>query len=431
MLSPHTRPAARLTRPVKEFLETEVSGGIVLMVAVVVALGWANSPWQDAYHSVWETELSVHLGAYEIHHDLRHWVNDALMALFFFVVGMEIKRELVTGDLSSVKKATLPGVAALGGMLVPALIYVTIASPAGRSGWGIPMATDIALALGVLALLSRTIPGSLRVLLLTLAIVDDIGAVLVIALFYSAGLNWTALGIAALLVGVILVLRGLRVWWVPAYVLVGTGVWFATLESGVHATIAGVVLGLLAPAEPHAPEEDEESPAPQEGTTGGGMSVADADANKLRAVATIPVTDRLIHQLHPWTSFIVLPIFALANAGVSLGSDDLGRARGSSIAWGIVVGLVVGKIVGISGASWLAVRLGAEVPADIGWRHLIGMSALAGIGFTMSLFITELAFDEASLLEEAKVGILAASAVAAVIGAVVLKLARPVQSLEP
>lgn len=431
MLAPQKRPAARLTRPVREFLETEVSGGIVLMIAVVVALAWANSPFQESYHSLWETELKIELGRYEVHHDLRHWVNDALMALFFFVVGMEIKRELVVGDLSTLKKATLPGIAALGGMVVPAAFYILLTSGQAQRGWGVPMATDIALALGVLALLSRTIPSSLRVLLLSLAIVDDIGAVLVIAIFYSSGISWTALGSAALLVWVVILMRALRVWWVPAYIIVGTGVWFATLQSGIHATIAGVVLGLLAPAKPLAPEDvEEESPVPQEDTLGGTMSVADADANKLRAVATIPVTDRLIHLLHPWTSFIVLPIFALANAGVSLGREDLSGAVGSTVAWGIVAGLVLGKIVGISAASWIALRLGAEAPGDIAWRHILGMSALAGIGFTMSLFITELAFDEADLLQEAKVGILAASALAALIGAVLLKLARAVEQPE-
>lgn len=402
------------------------------MVAVIVALAWANSPFQDSYRTLWETELKVELGRWEVHHDLRHWVNDALMALFFFVVGMEIKRELVIGDLSTLKKATLPGVAALGGMVVPALVYVLVASgEQATRGWGVPMATDIALALGVLALLSRTVPSSLRVLLLSLAIVDDIGAVLVIAIFYTAELNWTALTIAGGLIGLIFVLRRLRVWWVPAYIIVGTGVWFATLQSGVHATIAGVVLGLLAPAVPLASEEvEEETPVPQEDTLGGTMSIEDADATKLRVIATIPVTDRLIHLLHPWTSFIVLPIFALANAGVSLGADDLSDATSSTVAWGIILGLVVGKIAGITGASWIAVHLGAEVPADIGWRHLIGMSALAGIGFTMSLFITELAFDLPDLLQEAKVGILVASSLAAAIGAVILRLAKPVPSDE-
>ncbi len=314
-------------------------------------------------------------------------------------------------------------------MIVPALIYVLVASgQQATRGWGVPMATDIALALGVLALLSRTVPSSLRVLLLSLAIVDDIGAVLVIAIFYTAELNWTALTIAGGLIGLIFVLRRLRVWWVPAYIIVGTGVWFATLESGVHATIAGVVLGLLAPAIPLASEEvEEETPVPQEDTLGGTMSIEDADATKLRVIATIPVTDRLIHLLHPWTSFIVLPIFALANAGVSLGADDLADAATSTVAWGIILGLVVGKIVGITGASWIALRLGAEVPVDIGWRHLIGMSALAGIGFTMSLFITELAFDLPDLLEEAKVGILVASSLAALIGGVILRLSKPAE----
>lgn len=416
------RPAVRLTRPVREFLETEISGGIVLLGAVVVALLWANSPWSDSYRDLWTTELKVSLAGRVLSEDLRHWVNDGLMVIFFFVVGLEVKRELVVGELNSARKALLPGVAAVGGMVVPAAIYLAV-NPGGEGfrGWGIPMATDIALALGVLALVGRGLPQQLRIFLLSLAIVDDIGAILVIAIFYAGSIEWSALGAAVGLLLLVVLMRRLRVWWVPLYVAVGSGVWLATLLSGVHATIAGVAMGLLAPARALSPGAIRKIPFFEEAEEPSDVSVEDARRTKLRAFASVPVTERLAHVLHPWTSFVVLPVFALANAGVALGADELTSSLTSSVTLGVTAGLVVGKLVGITGSSWVAARLGASLPRGLGWGELAGVAALAGIGFTMSLFIGNLAFTDSDLVGDAKVGILTGSIIAALVGAAILR----------
>jgi len=396
------------------------------LVATAIALAWANSPWSGGYESLWTTEVRLSVGGFELSEDLRHWVNDALMVIFFFVVGLEIKRELVVGELNDLRKASLPIVAALGGMIVPAAFYLALnTSGAGTTGWGIPMATDIAFAIGVLALLSNRVPSGLKVFLLSLAIVDDIGAILVIAVFYAGGVEFAWLTAAAAGVVLILVLRRANVYWVPVYVVIGAGVWLATLESGVHATIAGVALGLLAPARATDP---------------GGFSdvlqraselSSEPDAYSLRGVAlqaneTVSVAERLEHLLHPWSSFLIIPLFALANAGVVLSSEALGDAVTSRITLGIVLGLVAGKLIGISGASWLAIRFGlARAPEGVGWIHLVGGAAVAGIGFTVSLFITALAFDDPSVVGAAKIGVLAASLIAGAIGAALLLRAEP------
>jgi NhaA family Na+:H+ antiporter len=414
-----------IARPVRTFLSTEAAGGIVLLVAAIAALVWANSPFSDSYEAFWQTEVRLSIGGFEIAEDLRHWVNDALMALFFFVVGLEIKRELVTGELNDARKASLPAIAALGGMVGPALLYAAFnAGGPGADGWGIPMATDIAFAVGVLALLSHRVPSGLKVFLLSLAIVDDIGAILVIAIFYSSGLQMAWLVAAAVLLAVIVFLRRVRVFWVPVYVVLGTGVWLAMFESGVHATIAGVVLGLLTPARSTDP--------------GGFTDVLDRagrlssepDAQSLRDITiqgneVVSVAERLGHLLHPWTSYVVVPVFALANAGVAVGGGILRDAFSSRVALGIVAGLVFGKIVGISAASWLAVRLRlGSLPDGVAWSHLVGASAVAGIGFTVSLFITALAFDDPALVAPAKLAILVASVIAGTVGAVILFRAR-------
>jgi Na+:H+ antiporter, NhaA family len=417
------RPAARLARPLREFLDTEVAGGIVLLGAVVVAILWANSPWRETYEALWGTGLRIGLGEYLLEDDLRHWVNDGLMAIFFFVVGLEIKRELVEGELNSARSAALPAMAALGGMIVPAVIFLAVNTGEAARGWGIPMATDIAFALGALALLGSKLSQSLRVLLLSLAIVDDVGAVVVIAVFYSGGISWPWLGTALGLLGLMVLIRRLRVWWVPLYVIVGAGVWLATLESGVHATIAGVALGLLTPARSLNTKELERSPLPQweERSQGRTLPAEEARLHRLRVTVSVPVTDRLEHILHPWTSYLILPVFALANAGVHLSIQDLSRSASSPVTLGIIAGLVAGKILGISGFSWLSVRLGARLPRGLRWRHLVGLAALAGIGFTMSLFISGLAFQDPGLENEAKVGILAGSLLAASVGALILR----------
>jgi Na+:H+ antiporter, NhaA family len=417
------RPAARLARPLREFLDTEAAGGAVLLGAVIIAIVWANSPWQETYEALWGTELRIGLGEHLLENDLRHWVNDGLMAIFFFVVGLEIKRELVEGDLSSVRSATLPAMAALGGMVVPALIFLVLNTGEAARGWGIPMATDIAFALGALALIGSNLPPAFRVLLLSLAIVDDVGAIVVIAIFYSGGIRWAWLGVALGLLGLILLIRRLRVWWVPLYVMVGAGVWFATLESGIHATIAGVALGLLTPARSLNTKELEQSPLPQweDRSEGGTLPAEQARLHRLRVTVSVPVTDRLEHILHPWTSYLILPVFAFANAGVPLSFQDLGRSASSPVTLGIISGLVAGKMLGISGFAWLSVRLGARLPKEFRWRHLVGLAALAGIGFTMSLFISGLAFQDPGLENEAKVGILAGSLLAASVGALILR----------
>jgi len=419
-----------VARPVREFLDTEVAGGVALLAAAAVALIWANSPWSGSYETLLTTELSFNIGSYEIAEDLQHWVNDALMALFFFVVGLEVKRELAHGELSDPKKAAFPSAAALGGMVVPALIYTAFnLGGEGSAGWGIPMATDIAFAVGVLALFGNRIHPSLKVFLLSLAVADDIGAIVVIALFYTSDLNAVALLVAAGLLGVVALLRALRVIWMPLYVLVGVGVWLATYESGVHATIAGVALGLMTPVHPSRDPSDDArgslDPDPErfDDEDSQGFAPAKVRAWRLRTQERVALGEYLEHALHPWTSFVVVPIFALVNAGVSLTADDVSNALSSPVTLGVIVGLVVGKLVGICLFAFGAQRIGfAEIPEGVPAQHIVAAAAIAGIGFTVSLFIAELAFDEAALVDEAKVGILVASVLAAGLGALVLRL---------
>ncbi len=418
-LSPHPVPGRRLPRALRDFLHTASAGGIVLLFGAALAMVWANSPWKESYEAFWHTELSVELGPLRLTEDLRHWVNDGLMALFFFVIGLEIKRELVHGELRSPRTAALPALAALGGMIVPALLYLSVnAGRPGASGWGIPMATDIAFAVGVVALLGSRVPPSLKLFLLTLAIVDDIGAIIVIAGFYSSGLDLVALAAAAALLAAIVVLQRTDVVWVPIYVALGVGVWLATLVSGVHATIAGVALGLLTPARPLAPAAVAREWAED---LADDASPADLAVMTRVARASVSVAERLEHQLHPLTSFVVIPIFAVANAGVPLSADALAAPGAAAVALGVTVGLVGGKIIGITAFSWLTVRLGlGRLPDGVRWRQIVGIAGLAGIGFTVSLFIADLAFDDDALAAAAKVGILAASALAAIVGSVVL-----------
>jgi Na+:H+ antiporter, NhaA family len=376
---------ARLARPLREFFHVESAGGIVLLAATLVALVWANSPWDDAYQRLWATDVSFRPGGLELPDDFQHWVNDGLMAIFFLVVGAEIKRELVVGELRDRRTAALPAIAALGGMVVPALIYFALnAGTDAERGWGVPMATDIAFAVGVLALLGPRVPPSLKLFVLTLAIVDDIGAIVVIAVVYSTGISaaWLALCAAILLAVVGLWAAGVR--HPPLFVLAGLGLWLATFQSGVHATIAGVAMGLVAPARP-------------------------------------PVAQRLEHVLHPWTGYLIVPLFALANAGIRLDGDTVADAAHSTVTLGIVAGLVAGKLIGVAGFAWLAARVGlGRPPAGVDRRGLIGAGLVAGIGFTVSLFMTDLAFDLPGHVAEAKVGILAASVCAATLAATVL-----------
>ena len=413
--------ARSLGRPIARFLHVEASGGVLLLVATAAALVWANSPWSASYESFWSTEVAVNINGHVVAEDLRHWVNDGLMALFFFVVGLEIKRELVGGQLASVRAAALPAIAALGGMVVPAGIYLALnAGGTGSDGWGIPMATDIAFAVGVLALLGDRVPPTLSVLLLSLAIVDDIGAIVVIAAFYTdeIAVDWALGAIAGLLL--VWMLRRFGVWYLPVYVVLGAAIWYATLESGVHATIAGVALGLLTPARPLLTEPDADRIA-EELSEDHDVTASEVRALSFRLRESVSVAERLQDLLHPYTSFMVIPVFALANAGVQISTDSISDAASSSITAGVAAGLVVGKVVGIAGAVALAVRFGVvRLPAGVSPRHVLGMSAIAGIGFTVSLFIAALAFGDAALEAEAKLGILAASAVAALVGAAIL-----------
>jgi NhaA family Na+:H+ antiporter len=372
-----------------EFVSLEAAGGIVLVVAAAAALVWANAN-PAGYSGWWHRELTIGPGGLAITESLVHWVNDALMTVFFFVVGLEIKRELVTGELRDRRRAALPAVAALGGMVVPALIFVVVnAGGAGIDGWAIPMATDIAFAAGILALLGPRVPSALKLFLLTLAIVDDIGAIVVIALFYSSGVDgWWLLGAAAVTLVVVAISR-LGIDHPVAYVVPGVMLWWCLHEAGVEPTLAGVVLGLLTPARPRR---------------------------------GVPVLENLERRLHPASAFVIVPIFALANAGVALGGDAIEHARSSRVTLGIVAGLVIGKFVGILGASSVALRVGlGTLPDGLGIRHLGGVAVLGGIGFTVSLFITDLAFRGASI-DDAKIGVLGASAIAAVLGLVALRI---------
>jgi NhaA family Na+:H+ antiporter len=424
----HTRPtwidsqrrlARFVARPAQRFLDVEASGGILLLLATLTALAWANSPWRSGYETFFGTEIVLTIGDLRLADDIGHWINDGLMALFFFVVGLEIKREWVAGELRDRRAAVLPAVAALGGMVVPALVYLAFnVGTSAERGWGIPMATDIAFALGVVAVLGRRVPASLKVFLLTLAIVDDIGAIVVIAAFYSDDIAMGWLLAAVGVVAVVVTLRRAHVLYHFAYVGLGLALWLCLYESGVHATIAGVVMGLLTPARPFQPELEADAVVDTL------ENQSELTAHEVRQVSflireSVPLTERLEQMLHPWTSYLIVPVFALANAGIELsrGSFD----AGSDVTVGVVAGLVVGKVVGITGLSWVAVRLGlGRLPEATGWTQLLGAAALAGIGFTVSLFVTSLAFQPGAVQDEAKIGILVASTMATILGAAVL-----------
>jgi NhaA family Na+:H+ antiporter len=413
---PEQRPAVRLIRPLQDFLAAEVASGALLVTAAAVALVWANSPWQTSYHRLWETVFVVGFGDHQLALDLRHWVNEGLMTVFFFVVGLEIKRELVEGELRDRRNAALPAVAAIGGMVVPAVLYLAV-NPDGEAarGWGIPMATDIAMALGVASLLGRWVPQSLRLFLLTLAIVDDIGAIAVIAIFYSQ-VAWPALAAAVGLVVGVVALRAVGVIWTGAYAAVGAVLWLALHEAGVHATMTGVAFGLLTPVQPlRRPEFVEAERLADIITTQAALETA------MLARQSVSVVEWLEHALHPWTTFVIVPLFALANAGVPIGADALGDALRSPVTQGVILGLVVGKAVGVTTFTWVVCRWGlGTLPAGVSWRQVAGIAGLAGIGLTVSIFVTGLAFDDPALRDQATVGILAASLIAAGLGALIL-----------
>jgi NhaA family Na+:H+ antiporter len=384
------------------FISIEALSGVVLLIAAAIALGWANSSLAYVYEGVWHLELSFGLERFLVHHDLHFWVNDGLMTVFFLVVGLEIRREMHDGALSDPKVAILPIIAAIGGVLVPAGLFVLMnAEPAARRGWAVPTATDIAFAVGVLSLIGRGVPPALRMLLLTLAIIDDIAAILVIAFFYSSGIDVGGLGIVAAGLLLVLALQALSVRPVLAYVLPGAIVWYGMLRAGMHPALAGVLLGLLTPARPAF------------GRRKGDPLMAQGEAPVVRVEAL----------LHSWVAFGIMPLFALANAGVSLKGLDLKSGVPLGVAAGIVAGLVLGKPVGIVLAAALAVKLRlCALPAGVQWRHTWLLGLLGGIGFTMSIFISNLAFEDATLLAAAKFAVLVGSALAASLGFVLGKL---------
>ena len=413
-------------------MQLEAASGLVLIGATAVALLWANLPFGESYEKFWETRLLIELGPIDLSESLRDVVNDALMTLFFFVVGLEIKRETRLGDLSDRSAAAGPAIAAVGGMVVPALIYFALNSSGDAArGWGIPMATDIAFALGVVALLGNRIPPRARLFLLAVAIVDDIGAIAVIAIFYTDDLSFGWLAVAVALFVVVYMAKHRNVRAMSFYWIIGAMVWFAVFQSGVHATLAGVALGFLTPTHPFygAREYNEKARATVGSYGNEEQSVMEREhvdhevlelANITRESVS-PLT-RLEEGLHPWTSFMIVPLFALANAGVRFVGIDIGAALKDPITIGVALGLVLGKIVGITLAMYLAVRSGvARLPIGSTWSHIRGLAVLGGIGFTVSLFVTGLAFDDPAMADLAKIGIFAGSAIAGVTGYLLLR----------
>jgi NhaA family Na+:H+ antiporter len=424
---PNTTQNRFLAHPrsmLESFIHSETSGAILLFGATVVALLWANSPWSASYFALWKHPLKIGFRPL-FSMDLHHWIDDGLMALFFLVVGLEIKREVVKGELSSLRQAALPIVAAFGGMILPALLYSALnRSGIGAHGWGIPMATDIGFALGVLALLGKCIPSSLRVFMLALAIVDDVGAILVIAFFYTPQISLPALALAAGIL-VLLVAAAIRRAPLSVFLVVGFFFWAAILSSGVHATIAGVILGLIVPISPKLRPEDlpgNADPLLEDFRThllARDKSSAEATLTQLDQLLcdTDSIGERLERSVHPWVSFLVLPLFALASAGVALSTEQLKLAISSPIAHGIFAGLVVGKAAGITAFSFLAVKSKIAGMVDgLTWTGIAGVGILAGLGFTVSLFISGLSFEDETTVATAKVAVIAASLAAGSLG---------------
>ncbi|WP_336216488.1 Na+/H+ antiporter NhaA [Nonomuraea sp. LPB2021202275-12-8] len=408
----------------RAFFRNEAGSTTVLLAATLLALLWANSPWGETYEAFWHIDMGLSFGDATFSLDLRHWVNDGLMTIFFFVIGLEISYEVRLGQLRDRRLIAVPAVAAFGGMVVPAAVYLAFnAGGPGAVGWGVPIATDTAFVLGLLAVVGARCPEPLRAFLLTLAIVDDILAIAIIAIFYTESLSIPSLISAVALLAAIVTLRWLKLWRAPAYIVLGFGLWVATLESGVHPTLVGIALGVLvfvyAPSDQkllragEAMQELTSAPSPQ----------AAAQATRLVRMA-VSVNERLQLRLHPWSSYVIVPLFALANAGVRLDAETLRAAATSPIAIGVALGLLLGKIVGITIGTWLPLRLNWGVlPGNLVWGQLLGGAAVSGIGFTVALFIVDLAFEDPRLHSEAKIGILAGSLLAALLGSLIFRLA--------
>ncbi len=416
--------------PAEEFIYRQGVSGILLVGAGLLALAWANSPWASAYFGLWEAKLTFHFAFVHIDKSLHHWINDGLMTLFFFLVGMEIKHEMINGHLSSLKRAALPIVAAAGGMIAPAILYAALNwGSTTVGGWGIPMATDIAFAVGVMALIPD-ISHELKVFLLALAIVDDIGAILVIAIFYSDAIRLAPLLLGGCLLLAIAGLRRAKVRFGFPYVLAGSLFWLTILRSGVHATIAGVILAFMVSSREAISKDEFETRATplleefRSAHQNGEEEVADANLGALEALAisTDPPIERLTRALHPWVGFVVLPLFAFANAGVTLSSGPVWSAIGSTVFLGVLIGLVIGKPLGIFAFTWLGTKLRlAELPPAVRWTEVGGAGVLAGIGFTVAIFIADLAFKDPQQVAIAKIAILMASLVAGLFGFALLK----------
>jgi Na+:H+ antiporter, NhaA family len=415
-------------RPLERFLGIEAASGILLLIAAAFALGLANSPWAESYFAVWHMPIGLRLGTFGFERTLEWFVNDVLMVIFFFVVGMEIRREIHQGELSEWRRASLPALAAVGGMVAPAALYLVFAgAPATRSGWGVPMATDIAFAIGILTLLGRRVPAALRVLLLALAVIDDLGAIVVIALFYSSGVVLSGLLVAALGFAGIFAMQRLGVRTKLAYVAPATVAWAGIYAAGVHPTIAGVIIGLMTPVRTWL--------GPEGFVTGVRQEIDHLERNASRELSSHELADSLrqvdvarreamspaeslIEALHPWVAYGIMPVFALANAGVVISGGSL-DASSWAVITAVTVGLVLGKPLGVVLACWLTLRLRIGVlPAGITFKHLLVLGVVAGVGFTMALFIANLAFNDSDLLAAAKLGVLAASAAAGVLGLV-------------
>ncbi|GBE23952.1 Na(+)/H(+) antiporter NhaA [bacterium BMS3Bbin02] len=423
--------AAKFVRPMLRFTHIAAAGGVVLLVAAVIALIWANT-FGESYTNFWATEVSFVFGPIHLTESLKDIVNDALMVIFFFVVGLEIKRELVVGELKDKRKAALPAIAAIGGMLVPALIYVALAGGVAGAGhgWGVPMATDIAFSVGVISLLGTRVSIGAKLFLLALAITDDIGVIAVIAIFYSdsIAMGYLVSGIVGL--GVVYLAGKVGIRHMGFYVVMGIAIWFFVLESGVHPTLAGVALGLMTPVFPYYSDDeyyrrsqsiigryqmDSASPLKRDRVDHAALQLAKV------AEESVSPLDRLETTLHPWSAFVVVPLFALANAGVSFEGINIGEAVTSSVTLGVAAGLFVGKIVGITFFTWIAVKTGlGRLPQRTGWSQIVGLAALAGIGFTVSLFVAELAFNDLAITNLAKIGIFLGSGLSGVLGYMLL-----------
>lgn len=423
-------PIEKITRPFQRFLHIEASGGIVLLVCTVLALTLANSPWSSWFSDIWHIPVALSIGGNVLSHSIGHWINDGLMTIFFFVVGLEIKRELVAGELKNKRAAILPAMAALGGMVVPAFIYtLAIDGRPGENGWGIPMATDIAFVVGFLSLFGSRVPHGLKIFLLSLAIVDDLGAIVIIAAVYSSNISFGALVLGILGLGVAMLLNKMGVRRVPIYVVVGIGVWLAFLFSGIHPTIAGVLLGLLTPSSAWVGETTfleamsslRDKWNQTDGNSDGASKSHSVNNLIVSARETVSPLERLQFSLHPWVAFVIMPLFALANAGVPIVVD----AITSPVSLAVTLGLVAGKPLGILLFSWCAVKfVGAKLPERVSWGSVVGAGCLAGVGFTMSIFIAGLALTD-DLLVSGKTGTLIGSSISAILGLVILFLVLP------